>query len=62
MAVKSTLLFACTVCFSSVQDDPMMIALRASMLCLLIVTFTMLALFAKFFLGIRKRERALKHK
>jgi len=48
---------ACSVCFSPVENDPMNIALRASILCLFGVILVVLLLFAKFFLNIRKREK-----
>ncbi len=51
--------FACSVCFSPVENDPMNVALRASVFCMLAVTFGTLGLFAKFFWNIRKRERML---
>ena len=51
---------ACSVCLSPVAHDPTMIALRASVLCLLTVTLVILASFAKFFLSVRKRERLLR--
>ena len=50
---------ACSVCMSSLSDDPANVALRASILCLLSVTLIVLGSFAKFFLGIRRRERQL---
>ena len=51
--------FACAVCMSPVKNDPTAVALRASVLTLLAVTFVVLISFAKFFLGIRKREKLL---
>jgi len=50
---------ACESCFSSVRGDPMGVALQASMFTLLICISGVLVLFAKFFLGIRKRERSM---
>jgi len=50
---------ACTVCFSPLENDPANVALRASILVLLGVTFTTLGFFARFFLNVRKREKGL---
>ena len=52
--------FACSVCLSPVENDPANVALRASILCLLAVTFAVLASFAKFFVSIWKREKLLR--
>ncbi len=49
--------FACSVCFSVVKDDPMNVALRASVLCLLAILLVTLGCFVKFFLGVRKRAK-----
>jgi len=50
---------ACSVCFSNVPDDPANIALKNSVLVLLGVIATVLALFAKFFLSVRRREKLM---
>ena len=52
--------FACSVCLSPIENDPANVALRASVLCLLTVTFVVLGSFTKFFLSIRKREKLLR--
>jgi len=47
---------ACTTCFNGDANDPMNKSLSFSMLALLVVLVTVLGLFAKFFLGVRKRS------
>ena len=51
--------FACSVCFGGAADDPSNKALRDGVLLLMVVVIVVLALFAKFFLNIRKRTREI---
>lgn len=48
--------YACSVCFGGMTDDPANIALKKAILCLFGVLFIVLALFARFFWGIRQRS------
>lgn len=50
---------ACSVCFAGISDDPANVSLRNGVIFLLAVVLVVLALFAKFFLNIRKRIRSL---
>lgn len=49
--------YACSVCFGGVSDDPANVSLRNGVIFLLAVVSVVLALFAKFFYGIRKRSK-----
>ncbi len=49
--------YACSVCFGGASDDPVNIGLRNGVIFLLAVVFFVLAVFAKFFFGIRKRTK-----
>ncbi|MFT5387529.1 MAG: hypothetical protein ACI9E5_000657 [Candidatus Omnitrophota bacterium] len=59
LILETTSAMACYTCFSTDESDPNNIALRYSILFLLIVVTLVLMLFAKFFLSIRKREKLL---
>ncbi len=48
--------YACSVCFRGMPDDPANIALKKAILCLFGILCIVLALFAKFFWGIRQRS------
>ncbi len=48
--------YACSVCFGGMPDDPANIALKKAILCLFGILCIVLALFAKFFWGIRQRS------
>ena len=50
---------ACSVCFSNVKNDPMNVALRAAVLCMLFILLLVLMLFVKFFLSVRRRSKSL---
>jgi len=52
-------IYACSVCFFGAKDDPMNVSLRASIVCMLIILAVVLGLFAKFFLGVRKRSKLI---
>lgn len=49
--------YACSVCFGGASDDPANISLRNGVIFLLAVVLFVLAIFTKFFFGIRKREK-----
>ncbi|GEM_PF-5431189 len=51
--------FACSVCFGGASDDPANISLRNGVIFLLAVVLFVLAIFVKFFFGIRKRAKLL---
>jgi len=52
-------IYACSVCFFNAPDDPMNISLRAAIIVMLLLLAFVLGLFAKFFLGIRKRSKLM---
>jgi len=52
-------MLACSVCFFGAGDDPMNISLGFAMLCMLIILVSVLGLFAKFFLNVRKRSHLI---
>ncbi len=49
--------YACSVCFGGASSDPVNIGLRNGVIFLLGIVLLVLALFAKFFIGIRKRSK-----
>ena len=49
--------YACSVCFGGASDDPANISLRNGVIFLLAVVLFVLAIFIKFFFGIRKRAK-----
>jgi hypothetical protein len=49
--------YACSVCFGGASSDPVNIGLRNGVIFLLGIVLFVLALFAKFFFGIRKRSK-----
>ena len=51
--------FACSVCFTSVEDDPQSIALKWSVLTLLAIVLMVLGFVAKFCFTLAKREKEL---
>ena len=51
--------YACSVCFGVASDDPTNISLRNGVIFLLAVVLVVLAFFAKFFYGIRKRMKLM---
>lgn len=50
---------ACAVCFNNVDNDQNIVALKWSMITLLLFITFVLILFAKFFLTLRKNEKLL---
>lgn len=57
--VGTPLAYACSVCFGGASDDPANIGLRNGVIFLLTVVLLVLAIFTKFFFGIRKRTKLL---
>ena len=51
--------YACSVCFGGASSDPVNIGLRNGVIFLLGIVLLVLALFTKFFFGIRKRAKLL---
>jgi len=49
--------YACSVCFGGVSDDPANVSLRNGVIFLLAVVMFVLAFFVKFFWGVRKRAK-----
>jgi len=50
---------ACSICFYGDPNDPANIALKWSITALMLILFVVLALLAKFFLGVRKRAKLM---
>lgn len=50
---------ACTACFYGDPDEPANRSLRAGVLVLLLIVLGMLALFARFFLNMKKRSQKI---
>ena len=49
--------YACSVCFGGASDDPANTGLRNGVIFLLAVVLFVLAIFSRFFFGIRKRAK-----
>ena len=52
-------IFACSVCFFGAPDEPMNIALRAAIICMLSVLGILFSFFIKFFAGVSKRSKLI---
>jgi len=52
-------MLACSVCYFGVPEDPMNVSLSMGILFMLAILVVVLSLFAKFFLGVRKRSKLL---
>ena len=57
LVLAPTLADACTMCFYGDPDEPANRSLRAGVLVLLLIVLGMLALFARFFLKLKKRSQ-----
>ena len=59
LVLKGSPVLACSVCFSTVKDDPQMIAMRGAILTLMFILLFVFACFAIFVIKVARKQKLL---